>query len=212
MADGRLNPVVRHLRHLAGLAADEGLPDAPLLQRYAVHRDEHAFAVLVRRHAPLVWRVCGRVLGHAQDAEDAVQATFLVLARKAGSIRKPGSLASWLHGVAYRIARRAQAEAERRRAHERQAARVSVADPGREAAWRELGRILEEEVNALAEKYRLPLLLCYWEGKSHEEAARQLGWPGGTLKTRLARGRQLLQGRLTRRGVALPAGGVAFLL
>src|SRR5437763_10937520 len=143
MTDGRLNPVVRHIRHLAGLAADEGLPDGPLLQRYAVHRDERAFAALVRRHAPLVWRVCGRVLGHAQDAEDAVQTTFLVLARNAGSIRKPGSLASWLHGVAYRIARRARADAERRRSHEREAARMPVSDPSHEAAWRELGQFLE---------------------------------------------------------------------
>jgi RNA polymerase sigma factor (sigma-70 family) len=139
--------------------ADASLPDEQLLRQFAGRRDERAFEVLVRRHAPLVWRVCRRILDHAQDAEDAVQATFLVLARRAAAIRKPASLASWLHGVACRIARRARDAAQRRQFHEREAGREPVADPAREAAWRELGRIVEEELHHLPEKYRLPLLL-----------------------------------------------------
>jgi RNA polymerase sigma factor (sigma-70 family) len=212
MADASWTAVVRQLHNLTGPAGDETLPDEQLLRQFAGQHDEQAFEALVRRHALLVWRVCRRLLDHAQDAEDAVQATFLVLARRAGAIRKPGSLASWLHGVACRIARRARAAARRRQSHERQAAREVVADPAREAAWRELGRVVEEELHGLPEKYRLPLLLCYWEGKTHEEAARQLGWPCGTLKTRLTRARSLLQARLVCRGVTLPAGVLALLL
>ena len=206
MADTRLAPVIRYLRYLAGREADAGLPDGPLLQAYALGHDEGAFAALVRRARPAGLAGAARVLGHPQDAEDAYQATFLVLARNAGSIRKPASLASWLHGVAYRIARRRGPTPSARRALEREAVPVPVADPGREAAWRELGHILEEEVHALPEKYRLALLLCYWEGKSYQEAGRQLGCPEGTVKTRLARARRLLQGRLVRRGVSLSGG------
>jgi RNA polymerase sigma factor (sigma-70 family) len=212
MADARLAPLLRHLHRLAGPPGGAELTDAQLLERFALCRDEGAFECLPRRHGPLVWRVCRRVLPGAQDAEDAFQGTFLVLARRAGAIRKPGSLSSWLHGVAYRVARKARDGLERGRLCEARAACAPACDPAREAAWRELGQALEEELHGLAEKYRAPLLLCYWEGLTNEEAARRLGWPGGTVKTRLAQARRLLHERLARRGLALPAGAVATLL
>jgi RNA polymerase sigma factor (sigma-70 family) len=167
---------------------------------------------LVRRHGPLVWRVCRRLLSQPADAEDAYQATFLALARRAGAIRNPAALAGWLHAAAVRIARRLRRDAGRRRSIEATATHTPAVDPAREAAWRELGRVVEEEVAALPDKYRLPLLLCYWQGRTNDEAARQLACPAGTVKTRLSRARQILHTRLTRRGVTLPAGVVGLLL
>jgi RNA polymerase sigma factor (sigma-70 family) len=146
------------------------------------------------------------VLANDADAADAFQATFLVLARKAASIRKRESLGSWLHGVAYRLARKARVEAARRRAHERQVEPMPPSDPMADVVWRDLRPILDEELDKLAEKYRAPLVLCYLEGKTHEEAAQQLGWTNGTVCGRLFRARQLLRQRLTRRGLALSAG------
>jgi RNA polymerase sigma factor (sigma-70 family) len=212
MAGARLTPVLHHIRRLAGVSEGPDASDARLLERFALARDPDAFAALVRRHGPLVWRVCRRVLAHAQDAEDAFQATFLVLSRKASSVRRPAALASWLHGVAYHVARNARARRDHPVPPGEEAVDPAAADPGHEAAWRELGRLIEAEVHALPEEYRLPLLLCYWEGKTNEEAARQLGWPCGTVKTRLARARRLLHGRLAGRGVTLSAGVVATLL
>jgi RNA polymerase sigma factor (sigma-70 family) len=212
MADARLAPVLRHLRRLAGTLAVEDQPDSTLLGRLASHRDPDAFEALVRRHGPLVWRVCRRILGREQDAEDTFQATFLALARRPQSIRKPESLASFLHGTAYRIARRVLDDQQRRRAVPPGDTAATARDPADEAAWRELGRLVEAEVHALPERLRLVLLLCYWEGLTNEEAARRLGWPSGTVKTRLAKARMLLHDRLARRGVALPAGLTALLL
>jgi RNA polymerase sigma factor (sigma-70 family) len=211
MADIRLAAVIRYLHRLAGPSAIEGQSDAVLLGRLAAQHDPAAFETLLRRHGPLVWRVCRRVLHHEQDAEDAFQATFLALARQVKSIRKPESLTSFLHGTAYRIARRLQ-EDDRRRSAAREIPPAPVSDPSQEASWRELGRIVEEEVHALPEKIRAALLLCYWEGLTNEEAARRLGCPCGTLKARLAKARKLLHARLTRRGVKLPAGAIALLL
>jgi RNA polymerase sigma factor (sigma-70 family) len=182
-----------------------------LLARFVHDRDQEAFTALVRRHGPLVWRVCRRLLAQPDRAEDAFQATFLVLARKAGTIQKPASLASWLHGVAFRISREAR-QRPRSQGADLEKIPAAAADPGQEAAWRELGRILEEEVHALPETLRMPVLLCYWEGKTNEQVGRQLGWPSGTVKTRLARARAVLHERLLRRGITLPAGAVVLLL
>jgi RNA polymerase sigma factor (sigma-70 family) len=214
MADTRLEPVLRHLRTLAAPPADGEAADAALLERLARRRDQAAYEELVRRHGPLVWRVCRRLLTEPGRAEDAFQATLLVLWQRAGSVRRPGSLASWLHGVAYRIARRAGAERGRERPHSHQAENpVGLdPDPAHEAAWRELGRLIEEELHGLPEKYRLPLLLTYWRGLTNEQAARELGWRPGTFKARLVRARELLHARLTARGVTLPAGVVTLLL
>jgi RNA polymerase sigma factor (sigma-70 family) len=190
------------------------LTDSQLLERFARQHEAAAFEVLVRRHGPMVLRVCQRVLYHPHDAEDAFQATFVVLMRKAPSIAKLDSLASWLHRVAYRIALRARSREVVRQGHERASAReqrepeASSADP----AWRELRPVLDEELNQLPEKYRTPLVLCYLEGKTNDEAAQQLGWSRGTVAGKLSRGRDLLRDRLARRGLALSAGALALLL
>jgi RNA polymerase sigma factor (sigma-70 family) len=212
MADVPLVPVLRHLRRIAGAGGPPENGDEQLLERYARRRDPAAFEELLRRHGPMVWRVCRRFLRDAHEAEDAFQATFLALVRQAGSLRKPAALSSWLHGVAYRIAHKAFAKGERRRALPAPGAGTATPDPVQESARRELVRAIEEEVASLPEKYRAPLLLCYWEGKTGEEVARQLRWPCGTVRTRLIMARRLLHERLARRGLALPAGVVALLL
>jgi RNA polymerase sigma factor (sigma-70 family) len=186
--------------------AVEDLTDRQLLERFTTRQDETAFQMLVERYGPLVLGVCERVLNHAQDAEDAFQATFLVLVRKAGSIGKPELLGNWLYGVAYRTAMKAKASAARRSQLERQATPMSSSDPLLDVTWRELRTVLDQELHALPEKYRAPLVLCYFQGKTNEEAARQLGWPPGSMSSRLARGREMLRDRLQSRNRALPAG------
>jgi RNA polymerase sigma factor (sigma-70 family) len=194
-----------HLCRLLEGQAASSLSDAQLLQRFTRDRDETAFAALVQRHGALVLGVCRRILHHQQDAEDAFQATFLTLARRAGSVRWRESVGGWLHRVAYRIAGRARRDAGRRRALERQATRPDRGDALAEITGREMLALLDEGLLALPDKYRTPLVLCYLEGKTQDEAARWLGWPRGTLKARLERGRALLHRQLTRRGVALSA-------
>jgi polysaccharide export outer membrane protein len=179
--------------------------------RFARDGEIAAFEILMRRHGPLVWSVCRRLLASDHDAEDAFQATFLVLVRKASSIRKQASVASWLYGVAHRIARRACARARQRFGPELADA-ASSADVLSEASKREVQTILEEELAQLPERLRAPLLLCCLEGRTKAEAARQLGWREGTLSSRLARGRSQLRIRLIRRGVALSVATLASLL
>jgi RNA polymerase sigma factor (sigma-70 family) len=175
--------------------------DADLVARFALAGDEAAFGELVRRHGPMVLGVCRRLLPNRHDAEDAFQATFLLLARNAAAIRKRDAVGSWLYGTAYRVASRARGDAARRRAREGKAAAAPVYDPRVEAAWRELRPILDDELNRLPEKYRRPLVLCYLQGLTNAEAARLLGWTKGTVSGRLARARDLLRARLKRRGV-----------
>jgi RNA polymerase sigma factor (sigma-70 family) len=188
-------------------------PDALLLQLFLHHRDHEAFAVLVRRHGPTVLGVCRRLLGDRHDVEDAFQATFLVLVRKARRITRRDRLGGWLYGVAFRTAQKARFRRARQRAVERPADEATP-EPAAPAPppndWMEL---LDRELLAVPEKYRLPLLLCELRGLSRRDAARQLGLAEGTLSSRLARGRQLLRQRLSRRGVTLSAaallGGLA---
>jgi RNA polymerase sigma factor (sigma-70 family) len=203
--------VLDHLRRLAGTRHAADLPDAQLLERFNARRDEKAFATLVRRHGPMVLGVCRSVLRHEHDAEDAFQATFLVLARKAKAIRRPEALAGWLYEVAHHAALKARADAVRRREQERRASPMPPADPSLDLTLRDLQRLVHEELRRLPEKYRLPLVLCYLEGRSHEEGAGQLGWSRGTFRGRLDRGRERLRRRLAARGVALSAllGGTA---
>jgi RNA polymerase sigma factor (sigma-70 family) len=178
--------------------------DAELLRRFVAGRDADAFAALVGRHGPMVLGVCRRVLRHPHDAEDACQATFLVLARRAAAVRRPGSVGCWLHGVALRVARRLAADAARRRAVEAPAP-PDVPPAAVEVTWREVQAVLDEELARLPERYRQPLVLCYLEGRTQAEAARLLGWGPGTFRGRLDRGRMRLRDRLTRRGLGLPA-------
>ncbi|MBL8796036.1 MAG: sigma-70 family RNA polymerase sigma factor [Planctomycetia bacterium] len=208
MSYPQLQPVLRHIRRLLGQSCGHQLPDGQMLERFALQREEAAFAALVERHGPMVWSVCRRVLNDDHEAEDAFQATFLVLTRKADAIRQRQSVASWLYGVAYRVALKARARIGKRRAREQHLlepaaeAAPSTGNEHMDLALRELRSVLDEEVNRLPAKYRDPLVLCYFEGKTKDEAAAELGWPTGTVSGRLARARDLLRERLTRRGLA----------
>jgi RNA polymerase sigma factor (sigma-70 family) len=199
--------VVGQLRQI--LDAD-GLRDGDLVSRFAAAGDEAAFAALVERHGPLVFGLCRRVLQSTHDAEDAFQATFLVLARRASSLRREGSVAGWIYGVAYRVARKMKTQRGKRGELERKAPVPAPAGPP-DLSWRELQAVVDEELQRLPETQRQPLLLCYLQGLTQEEAAARLGWPRGTLKRRLERGRDVLRGRLTRRGLSLAAALVATL-
>jgi cytochrome c peroxidase len=192
------------------LVEDESVrqqPDRHLLRQFTDRLDHAAFGTLLRRHGPMVLDVCRGVLSNEADAEDAFQATFLILARRAASIRKTGSVGSWLHGVAYRTALKARARSAARQKNE---ARVPARHDSKpdDLTWREMQEILHEELTGLAERYRVPLVACYLEGKTQDEAAAQLGMARSTLKERLERGRALLRARLVRRGL----GPVALLL
>lgn len=186
--------------------------DAQLLARFVERRDEVAFQTLVRRHGPLVFGVCRRVLRHRQDAEDAFQAAFLVLARKAHSLGKREALASWLFGVARRTAQKAHAASRRRKAQEM--AMTDVPEPAAPPAstWPDIEPVLDEELARLPEPLRAAVLLCDFEGNGQLEAARRLGWPRGTLSVRLLRGRALLAQRLTRRGIVVTSGAAVLLI
>src|SRR5438309_359245 len=172
MAAGQLRTVLGSLRRAVWPGDGRGSSDGQLLEAYRTRREQAPFEALVRRHGPMVWGVCRRILRHAQDAEDAFQATFLVLVRKAGSLEQPHLLASWLHGVAYRTAQHARTRAARRCLHEREAAAMSAAAPNLDPVHQEQLARLDEELGRLPDKYRAPLVLCYLEGLTHAEAAR----------------------------------------
>ncbi len=180
--------------------------DRQLLERFVADADANAFASLVQRHGPMVLGVCRQILRQEQDAEDAFQATFLVLSRKAGSIRAAEALPSWLYGVARRLALRSKSAVARRQAREVALVEAPPASLAPDSAVEDLAPVLHEEIGRLPEKYRIPFVLCYLDGKTNEEAAQRLGCPSGTVFSRLARARERLRTRLTRRGLALPAG------
>src|SRR5262245_28441267 len=200
-----LHSVLAQLRQAMTPAG--GLTDGQLLARFVAAGDGQAFAALLGRHGPMVLSVCRRLARHEQDAEDAFQATFLVLAQKAGSVAKRESVASWLYGVAYRTALKARDAAARRRARERQVEELPqpAAPPQQPQDWRALYAALD----GLPDKYREALALCELEGLSRHEAAKRLGLPEGTLSSRLAAGKRLLAERLARRGLGLMAGALA---
>ena len=184
----------------------ERRPDQELLRLFVEERNGVAFAALVHRHGSMVLGVCRRVLGNIHDAEDAFQTAFMVLAHKASSMREPRLLSSWLHGVALRTAQHSRARDLRRSKHEREAANLSfVRNSEAGDQWNELRERLDAELQALPEKYRAPLVLCYLEGKTHTDAARLLDWPAGSISARVARGRDLLRQRLAGRDRELRA-------
>jgi RNA polymerase sigma factor (sigma-70 family) len=191
----------RQLERLFGGGTVAGLTEGQLLDRFLSRRDDAAFEALVARHGPMVVAVCRRLLRDPNDVDDAFQATFLVLVRKAGTLRRRDLLGNWLYGVAFRVASRARAVSARRLVAERST--EEVADLAQAPAADTPDPALHEEVHRLPEKYRAPVVLCYLEGLTHEEAADRLRWPVGTVKGRLARARDLLRSRLTRRGVTL---------
>jgi RNA polymerase sigma factor (sigma-70 family) len=184
------------------------MPDQELLRRFNDHQDETAFCAILRRHGPMVLDVCRGVLGNEDDVEDAFQATFLVLVHKVGSVRKAASLGSWLYGVAYRTALKARAQSATRRKHEGRTPVCHTRQPD-DLTWRELQQVLHEELARLPERYRAPLVSCYLQGKTQDEAALSLGVSEATLKKHAERGRALLQARLARRGFG-PTALVAF--
>ncbi len=205
---------LKGLETLYNLGAVGNLTDGQLLEWFVAGRGageaaEAGFTALVDRHGPMVLRVCRQTLGDTHDAQDAFQATFLILVRKAGSVRKRDSVASWLHGIARRVALRAKSDRSRRRDYERRSAEMSARTesqtPDEPGCWPEL----HEELARLPEKYREPLVLCYLEGLTTDEASRRLGCPQGTVLSRLSRARERLRDRLTRRGLAAPAGLMA---
>jgi RNA polymerase sigma factor (sigma-70 family) len=195
---------------LASFQADG--TDREILKRFVARRDESAFAALVARHGPMVLEVCCRVLHDAHEAEDACQATFLVLARKAGSFRRPELLANWLYGVAYRAARKIQRQTNRHRAHAMKGTAMQVTDATAEIIWQDLRPLLDEELDRLPAKCRAAVVLCYLEGLTTEEAAQQLGCPRGTILSRLARARERLRMRLAKRGLVSSAAFLGLLL
>jgi RNA polymerase sigma factor (sigma-70 family) len=200
--------LLRFLRRFALPGGDEA-EDSQLLARFAYGRDDAAFSALVARHGPMVLGVCRRLLRREQDAEDAFQATFLVLARKAGSLGRPEAVANWLYGVAYRTALEARARAAKRQTRERELTEEPAVDPSNTDVGDDLRAVLDSEINRLPDKYRSALVLCHLEGRTNEEAARLLHCPKGTILSRLATARKRLRDRLARRGVALGTGAGA---
>ncbi len=214
-AETRVSEQIRTLFQAGALGA---LTDGQLLDRYSSPEgqgSEMAFAALVERHGPMVLGVCRRLLPDAHLSEDAFQATFLVLARRARSVKNHDSLGGWLHRVARRIAMRLRSKLERRKARERPGVGEVAVEYADRVERDELKSVIDQEIDRLAESHRLPVVLCCLEGISHEEASQRLRWPLGTVKSRLARGRKRLQERLVRRGfapsAALAAAGLGLL-
>jgi RNA polymerase sigma factor (sigma-70 family) len=205
MVKRSFNGVFENLRKASAMQTNRVLSDRELLECFVETRDESAFMVLIERHGPMVLGVCRRVLPNVHDVEDACQATFIVLARKAATVRKKTSLGSWLHGVAYRVAVTLKRDQARRKVRERGAEPPTPRDPAAEVTWREVQTILDEELQRLPERHRAPLVLCYLECMTRDEAAAQLGLSSGALHGRLERARDLLRDRLTKRGLTLSA-------
>jgi RNA polymerase sigma factor (sigma-70 family) len=207
---GQLDMLIQCMRRAVGHPTD-GATDASLLERFVSGRDEAAFELLLWRHGPMVLSVCRRMLRCDHDAEDAFQAAFLLLARKAGAIRHREAVAGWLYQTACRIALRARETARKRPVAVPPGAEPTAPDSETDAIWRDLRPVLDEEVGRLPKKYRLPIILCYLQGRTYAEASQVLKCPRGTVAIRLQRARELLRGRLTRRGLALTAATTAVL-
>ncbi len=204
--------LLEHIRRIALLGIGERRTDGQLLELFISERDETAFALLLRRHGAMVWSVCRRILGNAHDADDAFQAAFLVLVRKADSIRPREAVGNWLYGVACRTALEARGRLARRRAKEQSLQDVPLLEDKLDGPWQELWPILDRELSRLSDKYRLPIVLCDLEGRSRKDVARQLAIPEGTLSSRLATARKKLAVRLARYGFVVSAASLGMLL
>src|SRR5262245_36870070 len=209
MTNGQPVRLLNDVRKLVTTQTFRTVSDRTLLDRFELCQDEAAFAALVRRHGAMVLGVCRRALGHVQDAEDACQATFLVLARKARAGRWRQSVANWLFTTARRVSSNARVAAERRAKREGRAAVRETTSPADQVTGRELLAALDEELERLSPRYREPLVLCYLEGLTRDEVAARLGIPVSTVKTQLERGRKKLGDALTKRGCGLGAGLLA---
>jgi RNA polymerase sigma factor (sigma-70 family) len=212
MPTGQLTTLIQNLRKSAILRDGESLTDAELLSAFISHRDETTFEVLVRRHGPMVLGVCRRLLGNVQDAEDAFQATFIVLVRKGASVVPREAVGNWLYGVAFRTALAARRASLQRGAKEKQVKDMPHPQVDSGESWEGLQPLLDQELNGLPDKYRLPLVLCDMEGRTRREVARELKIPDGTLSNRLATARKLLAKRLARHGIAYSGGAIATIL
>jgi RNA polymerase sigma factor (sigma-70 family) len=207
-----LSEFIRYLRRISGAGDTEKAGDGELLERFVRRRDESAFETLMARHGPMVLGVCRRILGDPHDADDAFQATFLVLAHKAASVGRPQALSSWLYRIAQRAAVRAKVARNRRRARESVLDDLPAGESVEEFAWHELRPVLDEEVNRLPRKYRDVVVSCYLQEKTYTEAAKDLGLAAGTVSSRLARARDLLRKHLLHRGLALSSSLLVTLL
>jgi RNA polymerase sigma factor (sigma-70 family) len=204
-----MSEIMQHLRKVVLLRDGAGLTDGQLLECFLNRREEAAVAALVQRHGPMVWGVCRRLVPNHHDAEDAFQATFLVLVRRAATVRPREMVANWLYGVARQTALKARAVCARRRVREKQVIDMPDAIPKEPSGTHDLHPFLDQELSRLPDKYRIVLLLCDLEGKTRKEAAHQLRVPEGTIAGRLARARTMLAKRLTRRGQILSVGALA---
>jgi RNA polymerase sigma factor (sigma-70 family) len=211
MARHPLDSVLDRLRNTASQHQDALLTDRQLLEQYIAKRDETAFEALVRRHGPMVLAVCRRVVANHQDADDAFQATFLVLVRKATSVSPPDRVGNWLYGVAYRAALKSKTDSARRGAREKQVNSHPEPATVEMGLWSDLIPLLDQEISALPDKLRLPIVLCDLEGKTRKQAARHLGWPEGTVAGRHAQARAILARRLARHGLPVSCGVLAVL-
>src|SRR5271165_4401865 len=211
MATHPLNDVIQHLRRAVVPVRDE-MTDGQLLGTFLEQRDDAALAVLVRRHGPLVWGVCCRLLRHHHEAEDAFQATFILLIRRAATIREKEKVAHWLYRVAHQTALRARAIAARRNVRERQVTEMPEPAVAEQDLWSDLQPLLDQELSRLPDEYGMVIVLCDLQGKTRQETARQLGCPEGTIASRLARARKMLAKRLARHGLLLSAGTLAAML
>ena len=212
MAKAGIGDILRFLfrKQLAQEAGDR--TDGDLLKQFAATREDRPFTVLFERHAPMVMGVCKRILGDFHQAEDSLQATFHILARRAGSVRWRECLGPWLYAVARRVALRARAKRTAQQKLERRLANMPPSATIDDAAWNDLSSVIDEEIGRLPAKYRAPLILSYLESKSRSQVAKELGWPEGTVARRLERGRELLRLRLVKRGVTLSAGALGVVL
>jgi RNA polymerase sigma factor (sigma-70 family) len=211
MASAAFTPVVRYIHRIAAAQAGH-LTDSALLDRFAEGHDEEAFAILVHRHGRLVLGACRRIVRDWHAAEDCFQAVFLVLASKAQTLRRTDSLGPWLHTVAHRVSYKARSRAATRLRHERNAFTRDAFEPGDDLIWRDLHPFLDDAIASLQKKYRIPFILCYLQGRTVSDIARELGQPHGTVAARLARAREQLRRRLVRRGITLSGPCLALAL